>query len=80
LDAHQASYYLWRGLAYHALGRAIRVGPPSCPAEKNPLIQATLNYSRALTLAGRGDVPLTAEEQERAHSGLGWLSLQVRAV
>ena len=42
--------------------------------ELNPLVQASLDYHHALEMGEAGDVALTAQERERAHTGLGWLN------
>jgi tetratricopeptide (TPR) repeat protein len=61
LNPNDASLYLWRGLAQHALGQG----------------EAALDdYQKALQLDTSGDGPLTPDQQvrtERALTGQGWI-------
>ncbi len=59
LRPRRAVYYLWRGVAYHAI---------------NDLELAWGNYNAALKLTGPADTPLTDEQRERAYTGLGWIA------
>ena len=58
LRPHRADYYLWRGVAYHAL---------------SDLQNAWNDYETALTLTDRADVSLTDPQRERALTGQGWI-------
>ncbi len=61
LQPRRADFYLWRGVAYHAL------------SDWNP---AWNDYATALSLTEPGDAPLTAAQQERALTGQGWIKYQ----
>ncbi len=74
LNPRRANYFLWRGVAYHALVKSsdCTISPP--PGVENPLVEARDSYSQALAMRKRDDVALKAPERERAHTGLGWLA------
>jgi len=58
LNPNDASYYLWRGVALHALGR---------------LDEALRSYKDALGCDVPGDGCLTDNQRERALTGQGWI-------
>jgi tetratricopeptide (TPR) repeat protein len=73
LNPHQAVYYLWRGLAYHAISQESQCTTSDRSGKQKLLDQADRDYRYALEMGEPSDVALTKQQRERAHTGLGWL-------